>query len=139
MTDTDCIFCKIIAGEIPSFKLYEDDRTYAMMDINPFQDGHCLVLTKAHCAYLRDADPTDLAAILPTAQRIARAINDALDPEGLNLIQANGPAAGQTVYHFHTHIFPRTLNDGALMNWGHAPGDMGRIEQVYKKIMAAMD
>ena len=94
MTDTDCIFCKIIAGEIPSFKLYEDDRTYAMMGINPFQDGHCLVLTKAHCAYLRDVDPADPAAVLPTAQKIARAINEALDPEGLNLIQANGPAAG---------------------------------------------
>ena len=139
MADTDCNFCKIIAGEIPSFKLYEDDRTYAMMDINPFQDGHCLVLTKAHCVDQLAADPADLAAILPAAQIVARAINAALEPEGLNLIQANGPAAGQTVYHYHTHIFPRTLNDGALMNWGHSPGDMGRIEAVYNKIMAAME
>ena len=139
MTDTDCIFCKIIAGEIPSFKLYEDDRTYAMMDINPSQDGHCLVLTKAHCVDLLDANPADLAAILPAAQIFTRAINEALDPEGLNLIQANGPAAGQTVYHFHTHVFPRSLNDGALLNWGHSPGDMGRIEAVYNKIMAAME
>ncbi len=91
MTDTDCIFCKIIAGEIPSFKLYEDDRTYAMMDINPFQDGHCLVLTKAHCVDQLAADPADLAAVLPAAQIVARAINAALEPEGLNLIQANGP------------------------------------------------
>ena len=139
MSDADCIFCKIIAGDIPSFKIYEDDRTYAMMDINPFQDGHCLILTKSHCVNLLDADPLDLAAVLPATQKIVKAINDALDPEGLNLIQANGPAAGQTVYHYHTHIFPRTLNDSAMMNWGHAPGDMARIEAVYNKIMAAMD
>jgi histidine triad (HIT) family protein len=86
-----------------------------------------------------DANPADLAAILPAAQIVTRAINEALDPEGLNLIQANGPAAGQTVYHFHTHVFPRSLNDGALLNWGHSPGDMGRIEAVYNKIMAAME
>ncbi len=138
MTETDCIFCKIIAGEIPSFKLHEDERTYAMMDINPFLDGHCLVLTKSHCVNLLDADPGDLAAVLPAAQKVARAVEAALEPEGINLIQANGPAAGQTVYHYHTHIFPRRLNDGALMNWGHTPGDMGRIEEVYNRIMAAM-
>lgn len=61
-----------------------------------------------------------------------------MQPEGINLVQANGPAAGQTVYHYHSHILPRRLNDGALMNWGHRPGDMGRIEAVYNKIMAAM-
>ncbi len=138
MTETDCIFCKIIVGEIPSFKLHEDERTYAMMDINPFLDGHCLVLTKSHCVNLLDADPGDLAAVLPAAQKVARAVEAALEPEGINLIQANGPAAGQTVYHYHTHIFPRRLNDGALMNWGHTPGDMGRIEEVYNRIMAAM-
>ncbi len=138
MTDTDCIFCKIIAGEIPSFKIYEDERTYAMMDINPFNDGHCLVITKAHCENLVDADPADLAAVLPAAQKVVRAVEAALEPEGINLVQANGPAAGQTVYHYHTHIFPRRLNDGALMNWGHNPGDMGRIEEVYNLIMAEM-
>jgi histidine triad (HIT) family protein len=74
MTETDCIFCKIIAGGIPSFKLHEDDRTFAMMDINPFLDGHCLVLTKSHCVNLLDADPEDLAAVLPVAQKIARAV-----------------------------------------------------------------
>ena len=72
------------------------------------------------------------------AQKIVRAIEAALEPEGINLVQANGPAAGQTVYHYHTHIFPRRLNDGAMLNWGHTPGDMGRIEEVYHQIMAAM-
>ncbi|MBT3329996.1 MAG: HIT family protein [Rhodospirillaceae bacterium] len=138
MAETDCIFCNIIAGEIPSFKLYEDARTYAMMDINPFNDGHCLVITKAHSINLLDADPADLAAVLPAAQIIARAIETALEPEGINIIQANGPAAGQTVYHYHSHIFPRRLNDGALLNWGHAPGDMGKIEEIYNKIMAEL-
>lgn len=138
MADSDCIFCKIIAGEIPSFKLYEDDRTYAMMDINPFQDGHCLILTKAHARNLLDAAPEDLAAILPTAQKIARAVEAALEPEGINIVQANGPAAGQTVFHYHCHVFPRRLNDGALLNWGYTPGEMARIEETYKKIMAAL-
>ncbi len=139
MADTDCIFCKIIAGEIPSFKLYEDERTFAMMDINPFNDGHCLVITKAHAVNLLDADPEDLAAVLPTAQKVARAVEAALEPEGINIIQANGPAAGQTVFHYHSHIFPRLLNDGALLNWGHTPGDMARVEEVYKKIMAELN
>jgi len=138
MADPDCIFCKIIAGEIPSFKLYEDDRVFAMMDINPFADGHCLVITKAHAENLLSADPEDLAAVLPAAQKIYRTVEAALEPEGVNLVQANGPAAGQTVFHFHTHIFPRRLNDGALLNWGHAPGDRTRVEEVYNKIMAAM-
>lgn len=138
MADMDCVFCKIVAGEIPSLKLYEDERIYAMMDINPFNDGHCLVITKAHVENLLEADPEDLAAVLPVAQKIVRAIERALEPEGLNLIQANGPAAGQTVFHYHTHIFPRRLNDGAMLNWGHTPGDMARVEEAYRKILAAL-
>ncbi|MDP6873536.1 MAG: HIT family protein [Alphaproteobacteria bacterium] len=139
MADTDCIFCKIIAGEIPSFKLYEDERTFAMMDINPFNDGHCLVITKAHAVNLLDADAADLAAVLPTVQKVARAVETALEPEGINIIQANGPAAGQTVFHYHCHVFPRLLNDGALLNWGHTPGDMARVEEIYNRIMAEMN
>jgi histidine triad (HIT) family protein len=138
MANPDCIFCKIIAGEVPSLKLYEDDRVFAMMDINPFDDGHGLVITKAHAENLLNADPDDLAAVLPAAQKICRAVEAALKPEGVNVVQANGPAAGQTVYHFHTHIFPRRRDDGAMLNWGHTPGDMGRIEAVYNKIMAVM-
>ncbi|MDP6345115.1 MAG: HIT family protein [Alphaproteobacteria bacterium] len=138
MTEPDCIFCKILAGEVPCFKLYEDDRTLAFMDINPFNDGHCLIITKAHSTNLFDADPADLAAVLPAAQTVARAVEAALEPEGINLIQANGPAAGQTVFHYHVHIFPRQLNDMALLNWGHRPGDMARVEATYKKILAAM-
>ena len=138
MANPDCIFCKIIAGEVPSLKLYEDDRVFAMMDINPFDDGHRLVITKAHAENLLNADPDDLAAVLPAAQKICRAVEAALEPEGVNVVQANGSAAGQTVYHFHTHIFPRRLDDGAMLNWGHTPGDMGRIEAVYNKIMAVM-
>ncbi|MDP6831026.1 MAG: HIT family protein [Alphaproteobacteria bacterium] len=139
MADTDCIFCKIIAGEIPSFKLYEDERTFAMMDINPFNDGHCLVITKAHAVNLLDADAADLAAVLPTVQKVARAVETALEPEGINIIQANDPAAGQTVFHYHCHVFPRLLNDGALLNWGHTPGDMARVEEIYNRIMAEMN
>ncbi len=138
MADPDCIFCQIIAGEVPSFKLYEDDRTYAMMDINPFNDGHCLVITKAHAVNILDAKTEDLAAVLPTVQKVARAVQAALEPEGINIVQANGPAAGQTVFHYHSHIFPRRLTDGAMMNWGHTPGDMAQVEETYKKIMAEL-
>ena len=86
MFNTDCVFCKIIAGEIPSFKLCEDERTYSMMDINPFNDGHCLVITKAHSVNIQDAEGEDLAAVLPTVQKIARVLNNALYPEGINII-----------------------------------------------------
>jgi len=90
---SDCVFCKIRDGQIPSMKIYEDERTLCIMDINPLNSGHCLVLTRAHAATIFDADPADLQAAITTAKRVATAQRAALQPDGLNMLQANGPAA----------------------------------------------
>ncbi|MBM3491344.1 MAG: HIT domain-containing protein [Alphaproteobacteria bacterium] len=133
-----CVFCRIVEGEIPCFKLHEDPRTLAFMDINPFHDGHCLVITKAHAENLYAADEADLAAAIAVAKRLAIAVNQVLRPDGINLVQANGAGAGQSVFHFHFHVFPRKLNDNAQFNWGHKPGDMARIGELAERIKRAM-
>ena len=89
----ECVFCKIRDGQIPSMKIDEDERTLTFMDINPLNSGHCLVVTKTHAATLFEAERADLEAVIATAQRVARAIRNALAPDGLNLLQANGAAA----------------------------------------------
>lgn len=138
-THADCIFCKIIAGEIPCFKLYEDDRVLSFMDINPFNDGHCLVIVKDHAENVFEADPVDLEASMRAVQRVASAVDRALSPGGLNLIQANGAAAGQTVFHYHMHIFPRRNGDQASLNWEHSPGDMDRVKANFELIKAELE
>jgi histidine triad (HIT) family protein len=97
---TDCVFCRIRDGQIPSMTIYEDDRTLCIMDINPLNAGHCLVLTQNHAPTLFDSDPADLAAAIQTAQKVAVALRTALKPDGLNVLQANGAAAFQSVPHF---------------------------------------
>ena len=96
-TDPDCIFCKIVAGAMPCFKLFEDAETLAFMDINPVHDGHCLVIPKAHYPTVFDIAPEAIAAAARTAARVAKAVSDVVKPDGLNLIQANGAGAGQSV------------------------------------------
>lgn len=134
----DCVFCKIVSGEIPSTRLYEDARTLAFMDINPLNDGHCLVVTRAHAATLFDAAEADLQAVIATARRMATAIREALKPEGLNMLQANGPAAFQSVPHFHLHLVPRWSGDGKGFDWKLVPGDRERIQATAEKIRAAL-
>ena len=124
---TDCVFCKIRDGQIPSTKVYEDERTLCIMDINPLNAGHCLVLTKAHAATIFEAEPADLQAAITTAQRVATAQRAALTPDGLNMLQANGPAAFQSVPHFHLHLIPRWNNDGKGFDWSPVPGDRARL------------
>ena len=132
--DPNCIFCKIVAGEVPCFKLCEDAETLAFMDINPVHDGHCLVIPKAHWASAFDIAPEAIAAAARMAARVAGAINAALQPDGLNLIQANGPGAAQSVAHFHFHVLPRRLGDGVLINWQPQPGDRAQIAAVAERI-----
>src|SRR5216110_1665874 len=108
----DCVFCKIRDGQIPAMKVFEDARTICIMDINPLNPGHCLVLSKAHAATIYDAEIVDLQAAIVTAKRVALALKASLDPEGLNVLQANGPAAFQSVAHFHLHLIPRWMRDG---------------------------
>jgi histidine triad (HIT) family protein len=135
---SDCVFCKIRDGQIPSIKLYEDSRTLCIMDINPINSGHCLVLTRAHAPTIFDADPADLAAAITTAQRVARALRTALRPDGLNMLQANGAAAFQSVPHVHLHLIPRWTNDGKGFDWTLVPGERDQIQKASEKIRAAL-
>jgi histidine triad (HIT) family protein len=135
---TDCVFCKIRDGQIPSLKIYEDDRTLAFMDINPVTHGHCLVIPKAHAATLFDAEVEDLEAVIAAAQQVARAIREALAPDGLNMLQANGAAAFQSVPHFHLHLIPRWANDGKGFDWKLVPGHRDQIMKAGERIRALL-
>jgi len=134
----DCVFCKIRDGAIPSTRVYEDERTLAFMDINPLNDGHCLVVTRAHAETIFDADLADLAAAIATAKRVAEALRRTLAPDGLNLLQANGKAAFQSVPHFHLHLIPRFTGDGKGFDWPLVAGDRARIQAVAEKIRAEL-
>ncbi|HEX7215673.1 MAG TPA: HIT family protein [Methylomirabilota bacterium] len=136
---TDCVFCKLRDGQIPSMKIFEDDMTIAFMDINPINSGHCLIITKAHAANLYEADVTDLQAAMATAQRVAVAIRDGLKPDGLNMLQANGPAAFQSVLHFHLHLIPRWNNDGKGFDWKLVPGNREQIVKVGERLRALLN
>lgn len=134
----DCVFCKIRDGQIPSTKLYEDERTLVFMDINPLNDGHCVVVTRAHAATLFEAAEADLQAAIATAKRVALALRAALAPDGFNLLQANGAAAFQSVPHFHLHVIPRWTGDGKGFDWKLVPGDRARIQVTAEKIRKAL-
>lgn len=137
-TDSECIFCKIVAGDIPCFKLYEDERTLAFMDINPGNEGHALVITKEHWEDIY-AVPADLfAATAKTLQKVAKAVNKTLSPDGINLVQANGKGAAQSIFHFHMHVLPRKLGDELKLNWGLRPGDMDAIKGLCERIKPNM-
>jgi histidine triad (HIT) family protein len=135
---TDCVFCKIRDGQIPSMKIYEDDQTMAIMDINPINSGHCLVITKVHAANLFEADVADLQAAIATAQRVALAIREGLKPDGLNMLQANGAAAFQSVLHYHLHLIPRWTNDGKGFDWKLVPGNREQIMKAGERLRALL-
>jgi histidine triad (HIT) family protein len=132
----DCVFCMIRDGKIPSAKVYDDQRTLAFMDINPLSRGHCLVVTKAHAATLYEAEAEDLKAAMATAKKVAAAIRKALNPDGLNLLQANGAAAFQSVPHFHLHLIPRWTNDGKGFDWKEVAGNREEIMGTADRIRA---
>lgn len=113
----DCIFCKIIAGEIPACRLHEDEHTLAFMDIGPLVKGHALVIPKKHYDPLTEAPPEVLSACMVTVRAVMQAMHKALDCQGVNLHQANGAAAGQVVPHLHFHVIPRFADDGHHWNW----------------------
>jgi histidine triad (HIT) family protein len=107
----------LVSGEIPCAKVYEDALTIAFMDIGQVNPGHVLVATKRHAATLFDITPAEAAAVMQTAQHVARAVQIAFDPPGLTLLQANGREGDQTVFHFHLHIVPRHGDDGIALSW----------------------
>jgi histidine triad (HIT) family protein len=122
---TNCIFCGIAAGTMPAERVFEDERTVAFLDILPAADGHVLVIPRAHADNIHSLDPADVAAVAQTAQTMAGRVSGALGSDGITIVQANGAAAGQTVFHYHVHVIPRFEGDGVLRPWtpGHAAGD----------------
>jgi histidine triad (HIT) family protein len=135
---TDCVFCKIRDGQIPSFKIYEDERIMTFMDINPLNSGHCLVTPKAHAPTIWDTDVEDLKAAIAVAKKVAAAIRAALRPDGLNILQANGAAAFQSVPHFHLHLIPRWTNDGKGFDWKLVPGNKEQIIKTGERLRALL-
>lgn len=138
MTADDCVFCKIRDGKIPSKKIYEDEATLAFMDINPLNTGHCLVVTKRHAATLWDAEVSDLQAAIATAKKVAVALRETVKPDGLNMLQANGAAAFQSVAHYHLHLIPRWVRDGKGFDWKLVPGDREQIAATGDRLRAAL-
>ncbi|HWI71784.1 MAG TPA: HIT family protein [Baekduia sp.] len=127
VTDPECLFCKIVAGEIPATIVASDERTVSFMDINPATRGHALVVPRNHARDLLEIDPEDLAAVAQGAQRLAKTARATLEPDGINLINSCGAAAWQTVFHFHVHVIPRYEGDPLRLPWVPGPGDMDKI------------
>ncbi|MCL2356262.1 MAG: HIT family protein [Defluviitaleaceae bacterium] len=107
-----CVFCKIVAGEIPCFKLFEDEHFIAILDRFPSAPGHALIIPKRHAADLFELNDAEAAGILPLAKRVAEKIRAELSPDGINIVQNNGSAAGQEIFHYHMHVVPRKSGDG---------------------------
>jgi len=127
LTDPNCIFCKIVAGELPSTIVDEDERTIAFMDINPATRGHALVIPRAHASDLLSVAASDLYAVALASQRLAARIKERLAADGVNLVNSCGAAAWQTVFHFHIHVIPRYADDPLRLPWVPAPGDSAEI------------
>jgi len=131
----DCIFCKIAAQEIPSTKVFEDEKFLAFMDINPLGRGHCLLIPKAHHQEIFDMPEDLLRDLIAAAQRLAKAVKTGLDAEGMYIWQANGRAAAQLIPHYHMHFLPRWENDNLTIGaWEPTPGDMEEIQAVAEEI-----
>ena len=131
----DCIFCKIIAGEIPAVKVLDEEPVIAFMDINPSSKGHMLVVPKRHAENIFQISEGDLATLIKAVKRCAGAAKDALRAEGVTILQLNGKASDQIVPHLHVHVIPRWENDGlSVSTWEMKPGDMEEIQEIALKV-----
>ena len=130
----DCLFCGIVAGSIPSETIDSDEHTVAFMDINPATAGHALVVPREHSADLLEIGDEDLTAVTLAAQRLAKRMKDVLGADGINLINACGAAAWQTVFHFHIHVVPRYEDDPLKLPWVPEPGDSDEIAATAAKL-----
>ena len=135
---SNCVFCRIVAREIPATVVHEDEHTLAFMDLGQVNPGHVLVAVKAHAENLYALNDAQAGAVLRAAARVARAIRDAFKPEGLSVYQANGSAAGQTVLHYHVHLVPRHEGDGMALSWPVKNPPRERLEEAAAKIRASM-
>ncbi len=134
MSDPDCIFCRIVAGEIPAQVVSEDERTISFMDVHPGSRGHALVIPRRHTRDLWEIDQEDLAAVMQAAQRLALRVRERLGADGVNLINSSGAAAWQTVFHFHVHVLPRYENDPLRLPWTPAEGDPEEIAALAQQL-----
>jgi histidine triad (HIT) family protein len=134
MADPDCIFCKILAGDLPALIVDEDERTIAFMDIAPATRGHALVIPRAHSADLLSIDRDDLSAVTLAAQRLARRAQERLGADGINLLNSCGRAAWQTVFHFHVHVIPRYDDDPLRLPWVPSEGDRAQIQAAAQEL-----
>ena len=136
----ECIFCKIVRGEIPCVKIYEDKDVLAFADINPISKGHVLIIPKEHAENMWEASEETLVAVMRTAKKLAHAIQEAVDPDGMAVLQLNGKAVNQVVMHYHLHLIPRSADEGSLSmtQWELIPGDMAEINEVADKIKGAI-
>jgi histidine triad (HIT) family protein len=134
VSDEDCIFCRIIAGEIPSQRIDEDERTVAFMDVNPATRGHALVVPRRHARDLLDIDEDDLAATFAAARRLVERMSERLNADGVNLLNSCGRAAWQTVFHFHVHVIPRYQGDPLRLPWTPKEGDPDEIAAAAQKL-----
>src|SRR3954451_6554485 len=132
--DPDCIFCRIVSGELPSTRIDEDERTVAFMDINPATRGHVLVVPREHSADLTEIADADLEAVARMGRKVAQHQLDRLDADGVNLLNSCGKVAWQTVFHFHLHVIPRYANDPLRLPWEPGPGDREEIAATAREL-----
>ena len=135
---SDCVFCKIVARQIPATVVHEDEHTLAFMDLGHVNPGHVLVAVKKHAESLYALDDAQAGAVLRAAARVARAIRDAFAPHGLSVYQANGKAAGQTVFHYHVHLVPRYEGDGMALSWPVKNPPRDKLEEYAAKIRSRL-
>ena len=134
---SDCVFCKIVAGQIPATRVYEDEHALAFMDIGQVNPGHVLVAAKKHAPYLYELDEAQAAAVARACVKVSKAIQNAFKPEGLSVYQANGKAAGQTVFHYHVHLVPRHEGDGMELTWPLKNPPRDKLEEYAARIRGA--
>lgn len=134
MKDTNCIFCKIANGEIPSKTLYEDDKFRVILDLGPASKGHALILPKEHYADLYELPEETAGEVMKLAKKMAEQMTQRLGCEGFNLVQNNGELAGQTVFHFHMHLIPRYRDDGQKIGWKPQEATQEELETIRAQI-----
>lgn len=134
MNKDDCIFCKIANGEIPSATVYEDSVCRVILDVNPANKGHALIIPKEHFDDIYSIDAETAAKIFTIATVVAKAQKAELNPDGLNILQNNGEAAGQTVFHFHMHLVPRYIKDNVTMTWIPGKADTEELSTLSKAL-----
>jgi histidine triad (HIT) family protein len=134
----DCVFCRIIRGEAPGYKVHEDDLTVTIMDASPASEGHVLVLTREHHENIHEVPRDTLCAVAAVSKRMAHAIREVFEPDGIGVYQLNGPAAGQSVFHYHMHVIPRHEGQKRSVH-GRARGEDADLADAARRIIEALD